>query len=129
MMVFKDKLYSNAIINVFEIKSDSIEVLRNSIKIAFSTHHEVIGFTSTVNTLILYWKDNNNIIRFKTPFDEDKCFEFVKEWLYNIENIDRQKDIDIGGSSEDDYGFGFKIVSSNKGYELFKIDSMNLYYD
>lgn len=128
-MVTKDKLYSNAIINVFDIKSDSIEVLRNSIKIAFSTHHEVIGFTSTVNTLILYWKDNNDIIRFKKPLDEENCFNFVKDWLHNIEKSDRQKDIIISDSLEDDYGFGFKIVSSNNNYELFKITCMDLYYD
>lgn len=129
-MATKDKLYSNAIINVFKIKSDSIDVLRSAIKIAFSTHHEVIGFTSTVDTLILYWRDIEGVIKFKKPFNEDKCFEFVKDWLHNINPIDRQKDRIVDDSTEDDYGFGFKVTSKgDSDHELFRVICMNLYYD
>lgn len=127
-MITKDKLYNTAIINVFKVKSDSVEVLREIVKIAFSTHDHVVGFKSTVNTLTLYWRECTDIIKFKKPLDEEKCFEFVSDWLYNVDPNDRQKEIspDQNGG---DYGFGFKISSKgDNDFELFHVVCMNLYY-
>jgi len=129
-MLTKDKLYSNAIINVFKIKSDSIDVLKNAIDIAFSTHNDVIGYNINKDTLILYWRNEEDIIKFKKPIGEEKCFEFVKDWLYNIKPVDRQKDKLIDKSTDDDYGFGFKVTSkADSDNELFRVICMNLYYD
>lgn len=126
-MVNKDKLYNNAIINSFKIKSDSIEVLKESVKIAFSTHTNVVGFISTVNTLTLFWKNSTDVVKFKKPLNEEMCFEFVHEWLMNIDPNDRLKEESVDENG--DYGFGFKISSKgDNDFELFHIICMNLYY-
>ena len=128
MSLNKDKLYNNAINNSFKIKSDSIEVLKDSIKIAFSTHNNVIGFSSTSNILTLYWRDCNEIIKFKKPLNEDTCFDFVLDWLMNIDPKDRLNET-IENLENGDYGFGFNIYcNENNEYELFNIACMNLYY-
>lgn len=130
MSLHKDKLYNNAIINSFKIKSDSIEVLKESIKIALSTHNTALGFVSTVNVLRLYWKNPNypNYIKFKKPLDIDNCIEFVYDWLMNIDSIDRITEKNENGENGE-YGFGFKISSKGESdYEIFNIKCMNLLY-
>jgi len=125
-MVNKDKLYNTAIINSFKIKSDSIEVLKEAVKIAFSTHTNVIGFTSTVNTLTLFWKNYPDIIKFNKSLNEEMCYDFIYNWLMNIDPNDRLKE----ESDDGDYGFGFKISSKgNDDVELFHIVCMNLNYN
>jgi len=130
MSLHKDKLYNNAIINSFKIKSDSIEVLKESIKIALSTHNTALGFVSTVNVLRLYWKDPDypNYIKFKKPLDVDNCIQFVYDWLMNIDSSDRLTDKNENNDNGE-YGFGFKISSKGESdYEIFNITCMNLYY-
>jgi len=126
-MINENKLYKNAIINSFDIKSDSIEVLNNAIKIAFSTHNKATCFIKYKNELILYWGKKENAEYFQNPINENICFDFVYNWLCSIEPSDRY--IDQMGGDENDYGFGFKIRSPENGdRELFKIICMNLYY-
>lgn len=131
MSSHKDKLYNNAIINSFKIKSDSIEVLKEAIKIAFSTHNTAMGFSSTVNVLTMYWRDCpncTNYIKFKKPLNVENSFDFIYEWLMNVDSKDRLVE-EVENQNGGDFGFGFKICSKgNNDYEIFHISSMNLYY-
>lgn len=126
-MINENKLYKNAIINNFDIKSDSIEVLKNTIKIAFSTHQKATYYIKFKNKLIIYWGKKENTNCFDRPIGENVCFKFVYEWLCDMNVEDRFTE--NPGENKDDYGFGFKIKSSGNGdRELFRISCMNLYY-
>lgn len=125
-MINENKLYKNAIINSFDIKSDSIEVLKNAIKIAFSSHNRVTCYIKYKNKLILYWGKKENAEYFPNPLTEISSFNFVYDWLCGIDDDDRYRD---QSGDDNEYGFGFKIKSSANGdRELFRITSMNLYY-
>ena len=127
-MATAEKLYKNAIINGFIIKSDSVDVLKDAIRIAFSSHSLAIGHIKTKNILTIYWRETTDVIKFQKPLNIESCFEFVHDWLKSIKPEDRlleNKKLQVNG----DYGFGFKISSDNDSdYELFEIKCMNLYY-